>query len=776
MKAFIKAWSHFVIEKRILVIIIGLVSLVLAVLPMKNLKFDNSNEMWFVQGDPALVQYDQLVDLFGDNEYFLIGISARSGDKDLFTPETFEVIYKLTEFLENHETVTKVQSLSKYQVITADADEMVVRDLVAEYFEDFDGSAESMQAARSTMAKETLVHEQLITSDLRHTTINARSEYIKGGIDHHIKLVRDTKAFIAEQGFEEKGFKIRYTGTPAINETFFSASMDDQQLTLPLMFLLVVTFLVFTFRTWSGILLPLLIIIGSVLFTLGAVGAFGWSMNMLNAILPVMLMAVAIGDSVHILIEFYHFRGLGDDSKVAAQKAVEELFIPCFNTTVTTGIGFAAISISRLKPLNEFGIVAAIGVVMAFILSVTVMPAFLSFVKGPSKRASKITNEGRVAVFTSNLTEHVFKHRLGILLTCVVLSFAGFAGASRLSVDSNFINYFKDDQPIKEDLDYFIEEYNGGMFLEYIVDTGRGRSEEMSGGALDPKTLKRVKEFEEWLMSQPESGKTISMVDMIRKMNQSMNGDDPAFFTVPDSRQLVAQYLLLYSNSGPDEDLSDQKTGDERYLRISQRLTHMSSNKMLEFITRVKQKADTDFADLKMSVTGMPVLFTNMDAYIHQGIIQSFSAAIIAIAICFLILLRSVKYGLLAMIPSLFPILLAAGIMGFMGLYLNFISLVVASVTFGIAVDDAVHILTRYIKGREAGMSRKLSVNKAVSESGRALIYTSLILYFGFSILIVSTFVPNIQLGFFGGVILLLALIASLTLLPAVIFFQGDKE
>ena len=314
------------------------------------------------------------------------------------------------------------------------------------------------------------------------------------------------------------------------------------------------------------------------------------------------------------------------------------------------------------------------------------------------------------------------------------------------------------------------------MFLEYIIDSGRGRTEAASGGALDPNTLNRVKEFEEWLMTQPESGKTISMVDMIRKMNQTMNGDDPAYFTVPDSRELVAQYLLLYANSGPDEDLSDQKTPDERYLRVSQRLTHMTSNKMLEFITRVKAKVAADFPDLKISVTGMPVLYTNMDAYIHQGIIQSFSTAIIAIALCFLVLLRSFKYGLLALVPSLFPILLAAGIMGFMDMFLNFTSLVTASVTFGIAVDDAIHILTRYIKGRKEGMSRKESVNKAITESGRALIYTSLILYFGFSILIISTFVPNIQLGFFGGVILLLALIASLTLLPAVIFIQGDKK
>jgi len=483
---------------------------------------------------------------------------------------------------------------------------------------------------------------------------------------------------------------------------------------------------------------------------------------------------VGIGDSVHILIEFYHFRNQGMDSKEAAQAATMDLFIPCLNTSITTGLGFMAISVSRLKPLNEFGIAAAIGVVMAFILSMTLMPAILSFVQGKPSKVKQISEEGYVARLTANLTEHVFRFKWGIMGTSVALVLLGLVGASKLVVDSNFINFFKSDNVLKTDLDYFIDQYNGGVFLEYIVDSGRSASEAASGGVMEPKFLQRVEAFEAWLRLQPESGKTISLVDMIKKMNQSMHDDDPAAFALPDSRQLVAQYLLLYANSGPEEDLTDMKTHDERYMRVSQRLSHMSSNQMEAFMSKVRQKLDRDFPDLKIQLTGMPVLYTNMDSYIHSGIIKSFSIAIVSIGICFLILLRSFKYGLLALIPSLFPILIAAGLMGFMGINLNFVALVTASVTFGIAVDDSIHILTRYIRGRTNGMTRKEAVHKAISETGRALVYTTLILFFGFSILMLSTFIPNIHLGFFAGVILMLALAASLTLLPSVMFFKGD--
>ena len=619
------------------------------------------------------------------------------------------------------------------------------------------------------MKGETLVHDQLISSDFRHAMISARATYLKGTIDHHVQLVRQTKAFIEEKGFEKQGFKFHFTGNPDISENFFSSSMADQGLTLPLMFLLIVVVLISSFRTVAGLTMPLLVIVGSVITTMGMIGAMGWAMNMLNVTLPIILMAVGIGDSVHILIEFYHNRARGLDSKEASKEAVKHLFVPCFNTSLTTGLGFLSIAVSKLQPLREFGIVAAFGVLVAFVISVGLLPAMMSFTKSKETKAQQLAEGGLVARWTSGITDFDFKHSKLIALSGLVIVLLSLYFASSVRVNANFIDYFKKDAPMRTDLDYFNETYKGGFYLEFIVDSGKEQ------GLLDPQFMKRVLALQNWLETTEGAGKTNSFLNMLMKFNQAMHGDDPAWNILPDSQELAAQYLLLYSNGDPTEDLTDQKTFDEREMRISLRLVNRPTNEMKAYVSHIQEVVNTDFKDLNVTITGLPVLYNNMDSYILNGIVRSFLLALISILICFVVLLRSLKYGLLAIIPSLFPIVLAGGIMGLMGLYLNFASMIIASVTFGIAVDDTIHIMSRYIKVRATGATRKQAVHAAVTETGKAITFTTLILFFGFSILMLSTFIPNVHLGFFAAVILMVALIASLTLLPAVIFLQKDK-
>ncbi|MDT8447180.1 MAG: MMPL family transporter [bacterium] len=827
-RKFINFWADFVVERRWLVLVASAIFALLALLPLKNLYFDNSNEMWFIKDDPALVQYDELLKSFGDNEYFLIGIEARPGDASVFTKEYIEMTYQLTEFLENHDflkdvqftdltrerngekfqtdslgiggdlggdfsggfdqgfgegtlnpeqpkrshpirAVTKVQSLTTYQVTQSKGDTLDVHDLFPESPSEFEGTPEQLAQAEALMKGETLVVGSLISQDFRHALISARATYLKGTINHHVAMVKEVKNFVKEQGFEEQGFVFHFTGNPEISANFFNSSMSDQELTLPLMFLLIIVVLVTSFRSVAGLTMPLLVIVGSVVTTMAFIAYLGWALNMLNVTLPVILMAVGIGDSVHILVEFYHHRNQGVEPKEAAKESVRHLFVPCLNTSITTGLGFLAISVSKLAPLREFGVVAAFGVAMAFLITVTLLPALMSFAKAKESQAQEDAEVGFVDRFTAKITDFDFKYAKPISIIGLVVVLASVAALSTVKVNANFVDYFKKDAPMRADLDYFNDTYQGGFFLEFILDSGKDK------GVLDPQYLARAQEFQDYLESLDHTGQANSLLDILSKLNQAMHGDDPAWNKLPDSRELVAQYLLLYSNSSPTEDLTDLKTFDERRMRVSLRLVNQPTNQMKDFVQKIQTKVDQDFADLGVTITGMPVLYNNMDTYILQGIVQSFALALAAIFICFLVLLRSIKYGLLALIPSLFPILLAGGIMGLMGFYLNFSAMIIASVTFGIAVDDTIHILSRYMKVRATGVSRKEAVHVAVTETGKAITFTTVILFFGFAILMLSTFVPNIQLGFFAGVILLVALVASLTLLPAVMFLQKSK-
>jgi len=829
-KQFVDGWAEFVVEKRIWVLLVSLVVAVMVLLPMKNLYFDNSNDMWFLKNDPTLTAYDDLLGYFGDNEYFLIGIEAKPGET-VFTKDYIQLTYELTEYLQDNDflkdlqfskltrsrnvekfavepmqddtllgagddfdasgfgetpdeagetpvvqrshpirAVTKLQSLVTYQVTKADGDNLDVIDLFPESQSDFTGSDEELQKAAALMKGEDLALGALVSEDFKHALISARTTYLKGTVDHHVKLVDQVKAFVKEKGYEKQGFVFHFTGNPEISANFFEASMADQGLTIPLMFLLIILVLVTSFRTISGLMMPLLVIVGSVFITLGFMGSLGWALNMLNVTLPVILMAVGIGDSVHLLVEFYHLRSKGFDSKEAAKEAVRQLYVPCMNTSITTALGFLSIGFSKLGPLREFGLIAAFGVVAAFLITVTLLPALVSFTKGKESKQQETSEEGWIALITGNLTDFTYRFSRPIAFGGLVVTLVSVFFMSKVEVNANFVDYFKPDTQMRMDLDYFNENYNGGFFLEFILDSGEEK------GVLDPKFLSRAKKLQVWLQSLDKTGKATSMVDMLETFNKAMHGDDPAFKVLPDSRELVAQYLLLYSNSSPTEDLTDLKTFDERRMRISLRLVNQPTKQTKKFVEMIQQTIDKDYPDLHVTITGMPVLYNNMDTYILEGIVTSFSLAFISIFLCFIVLLRSVKYGLLAVIPSLFPILLAGGIMGLMGINLNLAAMIIASVTFGIAVDDTIHIMSRYIKVRQSGKSRKEAVHASVSETGKAITYTTVILFFGFSILMVSTFVPNIQLGFFGAVILAVALIASLTLLPAVMFLQKSES
>ena len=810
IKRFIEAWANIVVNRRILVLVSTLVFYVFCAYPIYKtieyasikedtsadetednysdldtdevlsiemsedqfkdrwLYFDNSNEMWFLKNDPALIEYDLLKDRFGDMEYLLIGVETRQQDKTVFNLETLKMIDALTRYLEDHDVVTKVSSLTKYQYMVSEDETLTVTDLI-EDIDEVEDTPEYMSELKTIMEKEEMVHEFLISPDMRHTIISARTRYVKGSVDHLIKVVRDLEQFIKEHQYAEKGFNLRLIGNPVISENFQSDSQKDTTTTFPLMFLLIVLFLAFSFRSISGVLLPLVVILGSVLSVIGALGYLGFAFNMLNVTIPTLLIAVGVGDSVHILTDFYQFRNQGLSAKDAARKSVEELWMPCFYTSLTTAIGFIAISVSSLAPVREYGYVAAIGVFIAFVISVTTLPALLTLVKKTSLTSKRISEVGLVAKITSGLASFTMNHSFKIAGIGLIILVLSLIAASKLVVDANWVNYFKKDTDIHKAIDYFDDVYRGGVNLEFMIDSGR------EDGVKHPAFLEQVLAFQNYLEGLDYSGKANSFINYVREMNQTMHQNDPAFYQIPDTSDYVAQLLLLYENSGPEEDLSDLKTTDHRYMRLSLRIKNMSTAKMTAKLDEIMDMAEKQFPELKMSLTGNLILFVNMDNYIQEGLVNSFTLAIIMIVICFFVLFKSFKYGLLSLIPSIVPIIITGGLMAVTGITLDFASMIIAAITFGIAVDDTIHIMTRYIEARKNQKTRKESIHLAITKAGRALVYTTLILYFGFTILVLSSFTPNIKFGFYGGIIILTALIADLVLLPAVMFLNGDK-
>lgn len=763
----IAAWAACAVASRKRVIAVTALLFASFTLLLPGLRFDNSYEYWFIPDDPALVAYQSLLTHFGDNEYVLIGVAARADDEDLFTPATFSLIYQLNDFLENHPRVIKVKSLANYRAFVHRDGKNILRYLVPYDSSEFDGSSATMAEARTIMAWEGSAHGLLITSDLRHTLIIARTRHTPDDSASGAELVGDIRRFVEQAGFAEQGFDLHLSGPTVVNEAFFRASLADLWLTFPLMGLLIVGVLWGLFRSLSATLLPLLIVVITVVIGMGCLVLLDWPLNILNIALPVILMAVGISDAIHLLLEFRHQRAIGHDRQTSAGEAVRILFRPCLFTSLTTALGFVALSVSHLEPLRQFGIVAAIGVMVAFLLSMTLLPALFVSFDVENERTRPACRGGRIAAALRQLRDPVLKHRTGVLYGALLLFAASLWGGASVKVDSNFLDFLKQDNPLNRDFAYFVETWGGQAYLEYLIDSGRPASGDAPGGVVDVGFLERVEAFQHWLDQQQQTGKTLSMINHIARLHQGANGNDAAYYRIPEDPGVLQRYVRHYRYFGGSDNLVDLKSEDDRYLRVSQLLKQMTSREMFDFINKTRAEIAERFPDLDVTLTGVPVLYSDMDNYVFSDMARSALLATILVVACLLLPFRSLRLALPALITSLLPVLMAIGLMGFLDVPLNFVAIVIVSITMGIAIDDTIHLISRYLHHRrDPTMDGDEAMTRAIVETGTALSMTTLILVAGFATLMLSNFVPNIQLGFYSVVILIAALLATLVLLP----------
>jgi uncharacterized protein len=771
----IAKWSEMVVRRRGLVIVITLLLLVGVSFGIKNLYFDSATEIWFLKDDPVLLQYDALKTRFGSDDYLAVGIESAGDKPDVLNPETMTAIKKITDFLEEHAAVDKVRSLTKHQYIHYRDDILHVDDVFPKDADNFDFSAEQWDAIRSILRNETLAQDLLFTKDLKHAVVSARvvpnSKY-HGEESATVDLAADFNAFVEKEGLDKASdFKLYTAGSATINESFFRVSIMDQSISYPLMVTLIIVLLFAIFRSWRATLLAFGTMLLSSLVCLGFMGYMGWAMNMLNVVIPTVLTVVAISTAVHILVAFYDFRNKGLPSTEAASKAVEKYFLPCFFASLTEGVGFLSLASSRLAPVIELGYVMVIGIVVAFLLSVAFLPAVLSFSFAKPSTMGRLTETGMIVRILGTLPDKIYNSRKVIIGATAFLMIGVIYYCTQIVVDTNFVRYFKENTPVRNGLNYFDRTYKGALSLEFMLDSGK------EDGVKEPAFMQRALEFQHYVASQEGNGKATSMTNYIMKVNQVMHDDDPAYFRVPQTRDLVGQYLLLYSNNSPDEDLTDLMTHDGRYMRVSARFEVAPSNITRERVEAIEAYAAKHFPDLKVETSGRAVLFNNMDNYVVQGLASSFGLSMLAVAVALFVVFRSFKYGLLALVPNVIPILIAGAVMGIFGIYLDFATMVVASATFGIAVDDTIHFMSQYLGARREGKDAKEAVAYTLRHTGSAIVFTTIILLIGFSALIISSFVPNILMGVFGCLIIACAMLADLVIQPAILMsLQKRKE
>lgn len=756
---------------RWLVILITIICIGAMASGIQRLKFTSDFKVFFKKNNPHLIALENLQDTYVKSENVFITIAPIEGD--VFTRNTLTDIKELTELAWQTPYVIRVDSLTNFQHTQSQNDELIVGDLVEDPSRLSD---EQLLQIRSIALQEPLLKNWLISPDGKFTGINITVEL--PGINDQIetpKVANAVRQMLAEFQRQHPALEFHLTGGVMMNNAFPEASQRDVTLLTPLMYLVIFIALAILFQSLWATLACLTVILLSIIAAMGAAGWLGIKLSPPSASAPTIILTVAVADCVHFFASFFeasqkswvspdteaHIRGK------AVKDSLQINLQPIFLTSLTTALGFLSLNFGESPPFHDLGNIVAIGVVVAFVSSVAFLPALTVTLPLAAKPHIKTTSK-----MLEKLGDWVILNRHRVLLGSVLVVL-GLASAIPLnSLDDEPLAYFAEDNTFRMDTEYTTEHLTGLYVIDYSIPSNR------SGGVSDPKYLKLLDQFSEWLRNQPEVLHVYSIVDIFKRLNQNLHANDPNFYTIPVSSELAAQYLLIYEMALPmGMDLNDRINLDKSATRISVRIKNLSSKAMLDFESRAQAWLHQHFPPSMISPgTGGNIIFANIGMTNIKSMLNGTIVAFFIIAGILIITLRSVSLGLLSLIPNLAPSIMAFGLWGVLDGQINMGVAAVTGLTMGIVVDDTVHFLSKYLHAvREKGMDRINAVRYSFSNVGTAIWITSAVLVTGFLVLTLSDFTINAKLGLLSSITIGFALLADLFLLPALLL-MGERH
>ena len=739
---------------RIPLLVLVLLSLGPAAKKLPQLKTNNTIDSFLAQDDPGLVFYRQTTNIFGGDN--LIYVALDNGG-DIFTVETFALLHRLARAIEAVDGVHEVTNLAATEAVLDDEGVVTV--------------AQLMTAPPRTAADLTRVRGQVRASPLlrRLKASDDRSALIMVELDR--KLLTDPPrqnrvvAAVRELLSKQEGWKLNFklAGNPVIAEAIERYNTRDQQIFSNLMLLLVSISALLLLRRVSALLLPGAVVLVTVIWVMGLFVHAGQQTNWVTSIITPILFLVGVADVVHFLSRFADELPRARTRMEAVVATLRGVFLPCLFTSVTTAVGFASLMANQVMPVRVFGVFAALGVVLALLATLLVLPAVLSF--GGAWGAGKPPRRGRSDKLLGGLDRLVQGHPVPLLVLAGLLTVGAAVGINRMRVETNLLKYFKPSARVVQDSHYIEDTYGGSSPLDIVVDTGR------KDGAHDPAVLRALDKLQDGLEKMNHIERGVSVVDLVKELYMVGSGDK-ADFRVPDSSAGVAQLLLL---PGP-KTLEPLVDTERRLLHLSTRfkgakLGLRGARALLQQVERLGRELFP--AGVKVRLTGSSVLFINMDRYLVLGQIHSFGIVLGVLAVVMVLLFWSLRVGLLAMIPNLLPIAVMLGLMGWLDLPLDGFTVMIASIAIGVGVDDTIHYLHGLRHRLAAGDDLTTAMSATTRTVGQALVYTSLMLALGFWIFCLSDFVGTRNFGLLTGITVVVALVADLVVLPAVIKVLG---
>ncbi len=730
-----------------------------------NLEYSNNYRTFFSADNPELRNFEEFQATYIKSDNFLFVFEPTDGS-EIFTNENLAAIGEITEKAWLLPYATRVDSITNFQYTYADGDELIVEDMVPA---PGDSTAEELARQKANALSEPLLNGQLITSDGGVTAVNVVLTYPEESLSEVPEAVAAARALRADLLQSYPQFNIYLSGSSMLNNAFGEAIRTDFSTLIPLMIGVIILTTIIAVRSVSATFATLGVVILSTMVAMGWAGFVGIKLAGPSPSATIVILTLAVADAIHVLMTMRVSMRAGMVKRDAIIESIRVNFLAVSITSLTTIVGFMALNFSDAPPFRDFGNISAVGILAAWILSLTFLPAVLAIV--PVR--VRTVEQGKQVSALRGLANFIVAHNRILLILSSAATIALIAMIPRIELSDEFRKYFDNRIEFRTDSDAVIEHF-GFYATEFSIKSGE------AGGVTDPEYLQKLDSFANWLRARDDVAHVYSIADIMKRLNKNLNADDPSYYRLPDDRELAAQYLLLFELSLPyGLDLNDRINIDKSSTRLTATLSGDINTKSIRAFLKETEAWFADNApELEGPATGPQIMFTFIAQRNVESMILGTSIAIVAIGFIMMVALRSVPMGLLSMAPNGLPILAAFGAWALLVGTVGFSVAAVASLALGIVIDDTVHFLTKYMRARrEKSLSAPDAIRYAFETVGAAIIFNTVILMAGFSVLTYSAFQINAELGLITTLTIGLALAIDFLLLPGLLLlFARDKS
>ena len=753
-------YTAFMLRHRWLVLASAVAVMLVLTAGLQFITISNDWRDMLDEDNPQLVAFDTLEDTYTATNAAVIAVAPKGGS--VFTREALGAIEELTEAAWRVPSSTRVDSLTNYTHTESVEDDLKVERLV-----DDAGSLSDDDLARIERIAlgEPSVAGRLVSHDGRVAGLVISFALPEHSDAAEIRILNYLRGLMEEARAVHPNIAYHVTGNVFVNRVLTEAAQDDMGILAPVAFLVIVSVGAILLRSLFGTLSLVVVLIFVVSSTMGVIGWTGLVLNAANSGVPLIIMTLAIADSVHVVEKIMSGMSQGLDRDTAVVESLRDNAWPVFLTTATTMIGFLSMNASDSPPFRVLGNLVAFGMLCAYVYSMTLLPALLLVLP---LRASPV--RAGHSTFFDRLGAFVVARRGLLLWSMAAVAVALVAGVPRVELTDNWTKHLDERYEFRRDTDFVIENLTGVETLEYSLKAGR------EGGITDPDYLRKVDALGDWYRAQPEVAHVRAFSDIMKRLNKNMHGDDPAFYRLPEDSELAAQYLLLYELSVPfGMDLNNRMDIGKSATRMTVTLHRLKSEEMRKLEVRGQDWLRANAPDLATEASGYSLIFAHLAIRNTKSMLWGTVTGMVLISLILIAIFRSVRLGLVSLVPNLIPSAMAFGVWGYLYGEVGPAGSLVTAIAFGTVVDDTIHLMSKYLKARREGRSASEAVRYAFRSVGQALFTTTMMLVLGFLVFASSGFAISWMLGLLVALTIGFALIYDFLLLPPLLIAIDRK-